>query len=170
MLSRLNQRGDTIVEVLICLAILGSAFGISYATANKALSSARNSEEHSQALQYVNQQLELLRAAAQNSDANTAPNGIFKQNTAFCLSETSPVSVVRFTSGYTPTGNAAANVQAATTGKYRNQCSVSNLYFYGITYTPGVNQDVYKVYISWQGIGTLGAQQETLSYKVHPVN
>lgn len=167
MLRRLTQTGDTIVEVLIALAILGSAFGISYATANQGLSSARNSEEHSQALQYINKQLELLRSAAQNADANT-PTGIFKQTVAFCLTESAPVAVVPFTSGYTPGNDATANVQATGSGKYPAACSVNGLYNYAITYTKGANQDVYKVYVSWQGIGTFGAQQETLSYKLHP--
>jgi type II secretory pathway pseudopilin PulG len=43
----LNSNGDTIVEVLIVLAVLGFAFSISMATANKGLSQSRNAEDPS---------------------------------------------------------------------------------------------------------------------------
>ena len=168
MLKQLTQRGDTIVEVLIALAILGSAFGISYATASKGLQAARNAEEHSQALQYINKQAELLRAAAGNTDAN-APTGIFKQTVPFCLLETppSPVQVIPFTSGWVPASQQPDNdVQNAAT-KYPGGCSADNLYYYSIRYVTGSN-DVFQILIRWEGLGTLGAQQETISYKVHP--
>ncbi|HET6924575.1 MAG TPA: hypothetical protein VFH39_01980, partial [Candidatus Saccharimonadales bacterium] len=156
-------------EVLIALAILGSAFGIAYATANKGLTAARNSEEHSQALQYINQQIELLRSAVHNTDAATA--GVYSMTgKAFCLKEASPVQVVPFTSGWIPANEPAdTDVQNASTN-YRPECSKDGLYYYSITYTPGTNEDIFQVLVRWQGIGMLGPQQESSSYKMHAVN
>ena len=42
-----NQRGDTIIEVLIVLAVLGLAIGITYATANRSILNARQAQESS---------------------------------------------------------------------------------------------------------------------------
>lgn len=69
---RLNRRGDTIVEVMIVLAILGLAMGIAYATANRSLLNARQAQENSQATEYVQSQVEALRYLAPS--ASTDPN------------------------------------------------------------------------------------------------
>lgn len=50
LIKKLNQRGDTIIEVLIVLAILSFAFSVSLATASKSLKQSRSAEEHSRAL------------------------------------------------------------------------------------------------------------------------
>jgi len=171
---KLAQTGDTIVEVLIALAILGSAFGISYATANKGLIQARNAEEHSQALEYLDKQIELLHLAAGNDDAKT--NGIFTMNAkAFCLKPTTPadnakpVTVIPFTSGWIPDSKPTdQDLQNADTN-YPADCVQSGPpYYLSITYTKGSNDDVFKALVRWNGIGSLGAQQESLSYKLHP--
>lgn len=58
---RLNRAGDTIVEVLISIAVLGLVLGFAY---NLALVSGRDVEiaqEHSQAVQLAQGQIEYLR-------------------------------------------------------------------------------------------------------------
>ncbi|HET8991430.1 MAG TPA: prepilin-type N-terminal cleavage/methylation domain-containing protein, partial [Candidatus Saccharimonadales bacterium] len=62
-LTKINQAGDTIIEVMIVLAILSMSFGISYATANKSLNGSLNAQEHSAALGILDTQLEDLRIA-----------------------------------------------------------------------------------------------------------
>jgi type II secretory pathway pseudopilin PulG len=72
MLKRfsLGEGGDTIVEVMIVLAVLGLAIGISYATANRSLLNARQAQENSQASELVQSQVEQLRTL---STANCGP-------------------------------------------------------------------------------------------------
>lgn len=57
---RANQAGDTIVEVMVVLAVLGLAIGISYATANRSLFNARQAQENSQATTVAQSQVEQL--------------------------------------------------------------------------------------------------------------
>ena len=72
---KLNKSGDTIVEVLVSLAILSLAFAISYSTASKALIVSQNSQEHSTALGYLDQQMEMLWYISQPSfKATSTPN------------------------------------------------------------------------------------------------
>lgn len=55
-----QQRGDTIIEVMIVLAVLGLAIGIAYATANRSLLNARQAQENSQATAAAQSQVEQL--------------------------------------------------------------------------------------------------------------
>lgn len=55
-----NQAGDTIVEVMVVLAVLGLAIGISYATASRSLFNARQAQENSQATTAAQAQTEQL--------------------------------------------------------------------------------------------------------------
>src|ERR1035437_2061628 len=96
----LYQAGDTIVEVMVVLAVLGLAFVISYATANHGLIQSRKAEEQSQALGIVDSQVELLRSAF-SLQVTIAQDG-----TAFCMQGTALIA--GFGIGY-PTAAAAAD-------------------------------------------------------------
>ncbi len=73
-----KQAGDTIVEVMIVLAVLGMAIGISYSTANRSLLNARQAQESSLATEIVQAQVESLKAMASDSD-------IYTTTPAFCV-------------------------------------------------------------------------------------
>lgn len=135
------ERGDTIVEVLLCLAILGLALSISYATANRALLIARNAEEHSEALQYLNSQVELARADA--TDANIYTSG------TFCMDSATGKPII-------PSCSVGQN----------NLYQVANTYKQTPAGAPGP-QDVFTFTITWQGLSDLGQQQEHITYKIH---
>lgn len=65
-----RQSGDTIVEVMIAIAVVSTILVTAYATTNKNVISTQDAQEHSQALQLVQSQVELLRS-------NPAGVGIF---------------------------------------------------------------------------------------------
>ncbi|MEO8105621.1 MAG: hypothetical protein ABI602_04790 [Candidatus Saccharibacteria bacterium] len=138
-----NGRGDTIVEVMIALSILSFALTTSYSTVNRSMQSARNSQEHSEALQYLNSQVELARADA-------ADSGLYSTASSFCMDATAqPVTLVN---------------PACTAG-------VEGFYKLSITYATapsnGINQDIFTFTVTWPGTGQLGQQQEQLNYKIH---
>src|SRR5271170_6288790 len=84
-----QQAGDTIVEVLVVLAVLGLAISISYATANRSILDARQAQENSQATEYVQAQIENLRAYA--SYGPSSSDYIFKP-ASFCINSGGGVS------------------------------------------------------------------------------
>lgn len=142
-----HARGDTIVEVLIALAVLGLAFSISYATANRSLIMARNAQEHSEALQYLDSQVELARADSGDDD-------LYDKTKTLCMDQaTSDI-------------NYGKPIPATSIF-----CTVGERYKVSYTYDNapmnGVDQDVFTFKVTWDGIGTLGPQQETMSYKIH---
>lgn len=150
-----NSAGDTIIEVLIVLAILGLAFAISYATANHGLIQSRNAEEHSESLGIVDSQVELLRSAF--SQQVTVP----QDGTAFCMQGTTPIS---FAAGYVPPTSGASDDFS----KYPNACNQNTLYYESIVYDTANND--FDLRIRWDGLGNLGRQQEEISYKISPLS
>ncbi|HSX36786.1 MAG TPA: type II secretion system protein [Patescibacteria group bacterium] len=144
-LSR-DKRGDTIVEVLIALAILGLAFSISFATANRSLTVARNAEEHSEALQYLDSQVELARVDA--GDTSLYAGNQCMDTVANDVNYGKPV----------PTTSVI--------------CKINSLYNLSYTYSQAkdsnnIPQDIFTFTVAWEGVGSLGAQQEQISYKIH---
>jgi type II secretory pathway pseudopilin PulG len=136
---RRSESGDTIVEVLIVLSILGLAFAIAFATSNHSLQEARNAQEHSAALQYMSGQIEHMRADASDAALFAA------LNTPFCMN---------------PTTGALVNPYNATT------CSTGPPVNYQLTITQ-TSTELFRIDVAWNGVGRLGNQQEQLFYKLH---
>lgn len=164
-LKKIGSRGDTIVEVLIVLAVLGSAMSLAYATANRGLQKSRNAQEHSQALGIINSQIELLRSAF----AKQVGPAIEAQATAgpFCLSTPVPPAEVNITplanSGVNGFSESLAADKLNNTVTYPGPCIQDSLYNISIV---GRGGGVFDFRVRWDGIGNLGRQQEELTYKI----
>ena len=79
-----NKKGDTIVEVMIAIVILGAAVGGAFAVANKSQQNAQANHERYQAQLLANQQAELFRqsysthmASGTRAGYASATNGTF---------------------------------------------------------------------------------------------
>ena len=66
-----SQRGDTIVEVLISVAIASMMLASAYAITSRNMRTTRDTQEHSQALQIAQQQVERLRALSKTETLGT---------------------------------------------------------------------------------------------------
>ncbi len=83
-----TARGDTLVEVMLALAIIGLVLGFSYATASRALRVGRFAQEQTEALKVAEAQVERLKYIASLTDAGRA--AIFDAaagQTTFCLDD-----------------------------------------------------------------------------------
>lgn len=156
-LKRLNQSGDTIVEVLIVLAVLSMSFGISYATANGSLTKSRSSEEHTEAQGILSSQAEQLRAAVANNA--TLPN-----SSTFCFGNSTGNIVTQ-----SPWNQSALDTNP---GDYPASCNFNSFYFASIVYVPssGTTQAYYDLQVRWQGLGSLGVQQVEYTYAITPTS
>lgn len=77
-----RQAGDTIVEVIIAVAVVATILAGAFTVTTRSTRTVRDSEEHAEALQYLQQQVELLRAvAAQPGKLSGSPF----ITTGFCL-------------------------------------------------------------------------------------
>lgn len=82
--DRNRETGDTIVEVLIAIAVVSLILGGAYVTTNRSLLATRAAEERGNALKLAESQVEQLKGIANSSLADT----IFGTGTPmpFCIS------------------------------------------------------------------------------------
>lgn len=71
----LGHRGDTIVEVLICLAIVGGALTLSYGLARRSLNQIEDAHERGQMLSLGRTQIERLKQYATTHPEMYTPGG-----------------------------------------------------------------------------------------------
>lgn len=167
-----RQRGDTIVEVMIVLAVLGSAISISYATANRSLRNARQAQDSSFATSLAQAQIEYLRANA-NVEPSTPvgpnPNYIYGSQ-VFCFDTAG--NLVKFSATVTP-------AQRTDNAVYPPACVTSHSQDFrtSIVYLTSGSDSKFEVKVYWddgvqQPTGTPGVTvskaSTTLIYRVHP--
>jgi len=86
-----NQSGDTIVEVLLAIAVVSVVLGGAYASVSRSLNSARASQERNEAVKFVESQLESLEVALKD---NAKKATIQATGTGdFCLTDTLEVKL-----------------------------------------------------------------------------
>lgn len=151
------ERGDTIVEVMIVLAVLGLALSISYATANRSLLNARQAQENSQATEVLQLQTEQLRAWANIKAGDAAHPYIYNTAAAgFCFDA----------AGNIATPNPGANFDDTS-----DPCMFDNLYHVSISYspqTPGTTNNNFTLTAQWPDVLGDGTDSVTIEYQVYP--
>jgi len=153
---RMGQAGDTIVEVIIVLAVLGLAISISYATASRSLEATRQAEENSQATAILQSQIETLRAFVALTDA---AHNIF-QSSAYCIDSSGTV-----TTNTTMTSADVTSGATSTYSQYAGGCVYKSLYHIAIGYDSG--SDVFTARATWDDVSGKGIDTATLVYRLH---
>jgi type II secretory pathway pseudopilin PulG len=110
-IKRLNNRGDTIVEVLICIAVLALIVAAAYTLTSRNQITAQQSHERSEALKIANTQLELLRTYAEGRQLGPLSNTYFCITISGAVTSITPIVT-------TPTPSAASD----NFGAYPSQC------------------------------------------------
>ena len=77
-----NSRGDTIVEVMVSVAVLSVVLGTAYVASGRSLQTSTNAGLRNQALSYGQQQVELIKSAANNDPTRYAT---YEGSTPFCV-------------------------------------------------------------------------------------
>ncbi len=147
-LTRRSQAGDTIVEVIIAVAVIATILAGAFAVTTRSQRAVRDSEEHAQALQALQGQVELLRAAAATPGKLTAT--ILAQN--FCLDQ----SLVNHPGG----SGGCAGASGVVPFTLRIACSPQSA-----GCPAGSGTTTFNLKASWPALGG-GTDQVLLSYKV----
>jgi type II secretory pathway pseudopilin PulG len=157
------MRGDTIVEVLIVMAILGSSLALSYAVANQSLLQGRDAQEHTEALNILQGQIEQLRDFIITQGTQTSSVPYVSQTSEFCFDSSGklihPGGLGEFS---TPT-SFISNFLPVNTGN-----CIQNFYHYFIYSYGNLANSNYTAYCVWPSVLGNGNSQVTLSYKVYP--
>lgn len=152
---RRASAGDTIVEVMISMAVLGGTLGISYAIANNSLQQSQDAQERTQVVKILQSQLELLRASAglPNTKIYDATIGNF----CFYTDSAGQIQLASSQSGV-PTSPSVDGHGPCTQG------------FYNYYITRGPN-DTFTATCGWvNAMGTSRGDTATLVYRLHPAS
>ncbi|MDQ2973687.1 MAG: prepilin-type N-terminal cleavage/methylation domain-containing protein [bacterium] len=79
-----SKRGDTIIEVMLSMAIIGLVLAAAYTTASTNLRTSRFTQERTEALKVAESQIEFMKSLEDVNRTN-----LFTQGTDFCLSASS---------------------------------------------------------------------------------
>jgi type II secretory pathway pseudopilin PulG len=139
-----NYRGDTIVEVIVVLAVLGMAISISYATASRSLLDARQAQEASQAAELIQSQLETLRTLSEAGN----PQNIYQAGPYCIVSST----IYVWSSPTDATGTPCKDI--------------SNLYTLSVK-GPSAPGGTFTIVASWDDVQGQGTDTSTLTYKLY---
>lgn len=185
MRSNYDQRGDTIIEILLAIAILAFAIGIAYASASKSLQQGISARERSEALNVIENQINSLKLRQKKTGA-----GVFNGGSGFTVKNTALKNFCLDESANDPAGNwnpvlngaGANNVDppdtAANGGPYNPACLRDNKYFIGIEAIDSTkppysgnpssgmyNPTVYKVTVRWERIGGGPSNEAAIYYR-----
>ena len=144
-----DEHGDTIVEVMIVLAILGLAIGISFATANRSLNATTQAQQASQATTVLQAQIEDLRSLA-GYTGNDATENIYTTS-PYCL-VANDGSVVVTPVPAAPAANPCANLQ--------------NIYTVSISYD---GSSTFTASATWNDLGGPDLDHAVLYYRIHKI-
>lgn len=157
--TKLNQAGDTIVEVLLAVVVVGLAVGLGYGVASRGLKANRQAQERVEALKQVESQTERLKKLA-TTDTGEGADTIFRSG-AFCL-----VGDGVIVAEDTPPTDLADDPLNNTV--YNSAC-IQGLYHLSITPTEtGPNVKEFSIKARWFGLGGQDKEESVINYRVYP--
>ncbi len=148
------QRGDTIVEVLIAIAVVSSVLGITYSIMNKNIQTTRDNQERSEASKVVQGQVELLRSlwfSKSVAGFEAATNSV--TNAPFCVHDDMTTKSISDTS----------ILEIATPG-YPAECVKQDLYYVSIVENSSIDKS-YTITAKWNSLNG-HTSQVVMAYKV----
>jgi type II secretory pathway pseudopilin PulG len=156
MIKTRLQAGDTIIEVLIVIMVLGSVLGGAFITMNRSTTNIRQSQERVEALKVAEGQVESLKSVVKSGNI-----AVFTAPAPFCLSGTLVVAAL---TGSFPT----LNTDPLTT--YVASCKDSGSGGrYNIAIEPNTpDTNTFLVHVRWFKYNAAGNEEVTLAYKVYP--
>ncbi len=156
---RMNQNGDTIVEVMIAMAVASLVIGSAYSISNKSLANSRQAQEHSEAARIAQSQLEQIRQFARSS---TTSSLLFQDNKSFCIG----------TNGQLTEFTQISKVPDNDTTKYPSVCQNLGSVNYRVGFLRNPenlpdNENTFTIYVTWDG-ATGKQDQVSMSYRAYP--
>ncbi len=104
---RLNNNGDTIVEVMIAVALIGIAISGGYIAANRSTAAIRQAQDYQIANTIAQSQIENLN----NSKISDISSSLLNSGFCYPMNSSSPVSSTGTNSSCNPYGNTATYPQ-----------------------------------------------------------
>lgn len=153
-----SMAGDTIVEVLIAMAVASAVMGGAFVVVNHTLANSQQAQEHSETLAIAQGQIEQIKKLAGDPDHSDLL--YMSVSRAHCFS---PTGVL------TNLSPAITSLPSPLESDYPVGCKglgTAGYYRTAFLYTKGATkiQDLFKVHVDWPG-ATGGQDEVTLDYR-----
>ncbi len=169
-MKRLGSTGDTIIEVLISIAVVSMIIGGAFTSANRSLNATQAAKERDQGIRLAETQIEQLRAALKNAADITAIAGF----SHFCMNAT---TLVVISAAVDPEiNNDPLNASVYPAGCTLNSGNTTytgadpSIPYYVSVYhdtNPAGDQDLYTARVRWDRAGGNGREQVVVRYRVY---
>jgi prepilin-type N-terminal cleavage/methylation domain-containing protein len=172
-----RQAGDTLIEVMIAVAIISLVITVSYATANRSLQIGRRTQESTEALKIAESQLEILKSMgdlrpdAQDIFGSTSTSPA-RSSLSFCVEPSTIYAQNAIVSDvFSPSANLNTEVAGTIptgTMTYNAACAVGPgaRYKRSITREDIGEQSTFTVRVRWESVSGRG-DEVALVYKLH---
>ena len=152
-MRKISQHGDTIVEVLIAVAIAGAVLAGAYTIANKSSQQVRMAQERSEAQKIATSLVERLNGAVVTAPTVGATN-------PFCF-ESSTTNIKNFTISVVP----ALATDTFDSLVYDAQCTRTNGALTYYTIIERNSDPTFTVHVRWSKLGGGTNEEVTLRYR-----
>lgn len=142
-----KQRGDTIVEVLIAIAVISLVLGGAFVTTNRSLQATRAAEERGNAIKLVESQIEQLKTIAKTDSNSLFGAGV---PNPFCVGANQTIVAAN---------NAACRVNAA--GQPTETEPIYNL-------SVSRSGNTFTISNNWQAPGGRHTDRVQMVYRMYP--
>jgi type II secretory pathway pseudopilin PulG len=153
-MKKLNQIGDTIVEVMLAVAILAMTIGVAYAVVNRSIKRAQQAQERTQATKLVEGQIDKLKYLSESAIAEDQAEFIKAIDTSRgsqCIS--------------TKTTNDVTVIEAIQiSGPFGSDCTQENIF--KISYLYDGNDKIFTVNANWDSLVSDASENVTMEYRV----
>ncbi len=154
-IRRLKNNGDTIIEVLISIAVVSTVLAGAFVSASRSLSGGQQSQERTEAVRFTEEQLEHLKV-----QAAVPANTVFTIATSFCFDINGVQQSMTSTIGSLDTDT----TDYLTPGCVRPP-TPSNRYNVGIT---RIATNTFQATTRWDRAGGGGRDEVKIIYRVYP--
>ena len=162
-LKKLSQKGDTILEVLISVAVLSLILATSFTLANRSTQATRQAAERSEATKVAQSEIEKLKFYLSQPGLADEPN----QDQFFCIDSSGPTMVLVNLNGLItnlPAVDIPANYNAIDADC---RWGTNDRYAVIIQRSNGANQNTYTAYVRWDSVTGRTVEKISVVHRLH---
>jgi type II secretory pathway pseudopilin PulG len=160
-----NQRGDTIVEVIIAVAVISSVLAGAFTVSQASTLGVRNSQEHAETLNILQSQVEYVRSMALQETSNTS--GVFDPTyEVYCINDSNPAApvIVEIPFG----GGAIPPIASDNFTAYPAACKKGQDSRYHVAIEYNQTDGVFRFSGRWDRLGGGQKNNAELKYRIYP--
>lgn len=163
-----NSRGDTIMEVLISIAVLSLILAVSFALANRSSLANVQARERGEGLKFSETQLERLKTYLSSPGLPALPSS----GQQFCMKQKSVDPAVPNDIGVGPelfTSAVSTNPTTITTASYPAACKdTQNSRYHTVITRDSTDTNKFTVTSLWDSVNGNGIERNDLVYRIYP--